>query len=64
MLSMPARPSRQLAKIHSIADFRESARRALPRMVFDFIDGGAGSESTVRENRVAFERRALCRLDV
>jgi (S)-mandelate dehydrogenase len=54
-----ATPSRQLARIHSIEDFRESARRALPRMVFDFIDGGAGSESTVRENRAAFERVRL-----
>ncbi|MFM0204113.1 alpha-hydroxy acid oxidase [Paraburkholderia fungorum] len=54
-----ATPSRRLARIHSIEDFRESARRALPRMVFDFIDGGAGSESTVRENRAAFERVRL-----
>lgn len=54
-----ATSSRRLAHIHSIEDFRESARSALPRMVFDFIDAGAGSESTVRENRAAFERVRL-----
>eukprot|EP01034_Spumella_vulgaris_P008656 gene8656-11017_t len=36
---------------HCIDDFRELARRSLPRMVFDYIDGGAGSESSVRGNR-------------
>lgn len=58
-LASLAMPSRRLARIHSIEDFRESARRALPRMVFDFIDGGAGNESTVRDNRAAFERVRL-----
>jgi (S)-mandelate dehydrogenase len=44
---------------HCIDDFRELARRALPRMVFDYIDGGAGSESSVRGNRSAFDRIRL-----
>jgi (S)-mandelate dehydrogenase len=44
---------------HCIDDFRELARRALPRMVFDYIDGGAGSESSVRGNRSAFDRVRL-----
>lgn len=44
---------------HCIDDFRTLARRALPRMVFDFIDGGAGAESSLRENRLAFERIRL-----
>ncbi len=58
-LVAPARLSRQIRGIHNIADFRESARRALPRMVFDFVDGGSGSESTIHENRAAFERVRL-----
>ena len=44
---------------HCIDDFRALARRALPRMVFDYIDGGAGSESSLRENRRAMDRIRL-----
>ncbi|GES48809.1 lactate dehydrogenase [Rhizobium sp. NBRC 114257] len=43
----------------SIADFRNAARRALPKMVFDFFDGGAGSELTLCENRAALDRIRL-----
>jgi L-lactate dehydrogenase (cytochrome) len=32
------------------------ARRRLPRVVFDYIDGGADGEATLRENCRAFER--------
>jgi L-lactate dehydrogenase (cytochrome) len=31
-------------------DFREAARRRLPRFLFDYIDGGAGEEQTLRAN--------------
>jgi len=41
---------------YSIADLRQAARRRLPRAVFDFIDGGAEDEVTLRANRAAFER--------
>jgi len=44
---------------HSIDDLRLAARRVLPRMVFDFADGGAQSESTLHANRAAFERYRL-----
>jgi (S)-mandelate dehydrogenase len=44
---------------YSIAELRLAARRRLPRSVFDFIDGGAEDESTLRENRAAFERVRL-----
>ncbi|MFK0166883.1 alpha-hydroxy acid oxidase [Rhizobium sp. NPDC090279] len=43
----------------SIADFRTAAQRALPKMVFDFFDGGAGSELTLLENRAALDRIRL-----
>ncbi|PKQ01030.1 MAG: alpha-hydroxy-acid oxidizing enzyme [Alphaproteobacteria bacterium HGW-Alphaproteobacteria-13] len=36
--------------IASAADFREGARRRLPRFLFDYIDGGAGSETTLHRN--------------
>jgi (S)-mandelate dehydrogenase len=45
-----------LARAWSIDDLRRMARRRLPRAVFDFIDGGAESEATLRANRAAFER--------
>ena len=51
--------ARRLGRIHTPWDFRESARRRLPRMVFDYIDGGAGDERSVRENRAAIERVRL-----
>ncbi|KQX23445.1 MULTISPECIES: alpha-hydroxy acid oxidase [unclassified Sphingomonas] len=50
---------RRLRAAHSIDDLRDAARRTLPRMVFDYVDGGAQSESTMRQNRAAFERHRL-----
>ncbi len=41
--------------MHSIADLRARARVRLPRVVFDFIDGGAGDEATLRRNEAAFQ---------
>jgi isopentenyl diphosphate isomerase/L-lactate dehydrogenase-like FMN-dependent dehydrogenase len=38
-----------------IEDLRHMARNRLPRMVFDYIDGGAEREWTLRENMRAFE---------
>jgi isopentenyl diphosphate isomerase/L-lactate dehydrogenase-like FMN-dependent dehydrogenase len=38
----------------NIADLRELARRRLPRVVFDYVDGGAEDEVTLRENARAF----------
>ena len=43
-----------LARAASIEDLRQLARRRLPRVVFDFIDGAAGDERTSRENQQAF----------
>src|SRR5579872_2582364 len=42
-------------KVVSIEDLRQRARRRLPRVVFDYIDGGADGEVTLRENCRAFE---------
>jgi len=39
----------------NIEDLRRMARRRLPRVVFDYIDGGAEGEITLRENCRAFE---------
>lgn len=47
-------------KIVNIEDLRTRARRRLPGIVFDYVDGGAGDEITVRRNRAGFDRYALC----
>lgn len=43
----------------NIDELREKARRRLPTAVFDFIDGAAEDEVTLRRNREAFGRYAL-----
>src|SRR5438132_9133877 len=43
----------------NIEDLRRLARRRIPRAIFDFFDGGAEDETTLRENRAAFERIRL-----
>lgn len=40
-------------------DFRNAARRRLPRIFFDYIDGGSFGEVTLRRNRDDFDRWAL-----
>lgn len=42
-------------RAHSVAAMRELARAALPRPVFDFADGGAEDELTLRRNESAFD---------
>jgi isopentenyl diphosphate isomerase/L-lactate dehydrogenase-like FMN-dependent dehydrogenase len=48
-----------LEHAHSIEDLRRLARKRLPRGVFDFFDGGAEDETTLRANREGFERIRL-----
>jgi L-lactate dehydrogenase (cytochrome) len=45
--------------IVNIEDLRLAARRRLPKTVFDYVDGGAGDEITVRRNADGFARYAL-----
>lgn len=51
-------------RIASVADFREAARRRLPRFLFDYVDGGSYGEVTLRRNvadlaEVALRQRVL-----
>jgi (S)-mandelate dehydrogenase len=48
-----------LSRAVNIEDLRTLARRRLPRAIFDFFDGGAEDEVTLRGNRAAFERVRL-----
>jgi (S)-mandelate dehydrogenase len=43
----------------SIDSLRNRAKRRLPRAVFDFIDGGADTESTLRRNSEDFQKLVL-----
>jgi len=50
--------------ISSPTDYREAARRKLPRFLFDYIDGGANAEQTLRHNvddlaHIALRQRVL-----
>ena len=50
-MSRSVKPPRVL----KIEDLRHAAKRRLPRVVFDYIDGGAEDEWTLRANSCAFE---------
>jgi len=54
-----AQPKRNRAvespRVVSIEDLRPVARRRIPKSVFDYLDGGAEGEVTLRENRCVFE---------
>jgi L-lactate dehydrogenase (cytochrome) len=47
--------SSRISRAVNIEDLCELARRRLPRIVFNYIDGGAEAEWTLRENRRAFD---------
>src|ERR671929_1756242 len=43
----------------SASDYRELARRRLPRQLFDYVDGGAYEEHTLRSNVADLEQLLL-----
>jgi L-lactate dehydrogenase (cytochrome) len=47
---------RRLSACHDLADLRAAGRRQTPRPVFDYVDGGADEELSVRANTRAFRR--------
>ena len=50
------RTARQLSAAASVDDVRLIARRRTPRAVFDYTDGAAGDEISLRRSREAFSR--------
>ena len=53
----PLNPTdRRLARAASVADLRELALRRAPRAVFDYTDGAAGQELSLRRSRQAYAR--------
>jgi L-lactate dehydrogenase (cytochrome) len=51
---------RRLARAATVGDLREQARRRAPRAVFDYTDGAAGAEISLRRMRDAFARVEFC----
>ena len=49
----------QAGAIHSADDARRLAKRRLPWMVFDYIDGSAGAETGAARNRAALDAHTL-----
>lgn len=52
----------------NVDDFRLAARRRLPKIFADYVDGGAFSETTLKRNssdfeRIAFRQKVLTQLD-
>jgi L-lactate dehydrogenase (cytochrome) len=45
----------RLSDCYNYHDFRTLARRRLPGPIFNYIDGGADDETTLRQNTAAFE---------
>lgn len=41
--------------LHTVEDFRRAAKRRLPKMIFEFVDGGADGELAVNANRAALD---------
>src|SRR5947207_7555249 len=48
------------SRVVNIADLRRIAEQRLPRAVFDYLDGAAEGEVTLRENCRAFEDITFC----
>lgn len=42
-----------------VSDYRQLAKKRLPRILFDFIDGGAFGEVTLKQNRDDFQKMQL-----
>ena len=46
-------------KIHSLDDARKLAKKRLPKMFFDFVDGAAGDEKLCELNSIALDQIRL-----
>lgn len=52
----PSPTRRRLAAAYTVGDLRAIARRRTPRAIFDYVDGGAEHEITLRRARQLFRR--------
>lgn len=49
----------QLKSCFNLEDFRKLAKKRLPRMIFDYLDGGADDEVTLKRNQDSFSKFQL-----
>ena len=49
----------KISNVVNIDDMAVAARRYLPRIAFDYIDGGVDGEAALARNRQAFDRYKL-----
>jgi L-lactate dehydrogenase (cytochrome) len=54
-----SRRRRVLKNAFNVAEYRTAAQHVLPKGIFDYLDGGAEDETTLRRNRTAFDRWGL-----
>ena len=55
LTAMLAPSPRGVDALHTVDDFRAAAKRKLPKMIWDFVDGGADGELAVNANRQALD---------
>jgi len=48
--------SKGVAALHSVDDIRRNAKKRLPKMIYDFVYGGANDETTLAANRNDFSK--------
>ncbi|MCH1513139.1 MAG: alpha-hydroxy acid oxidase [Acidimicrobiales bacterium] len=56
---MVATDRRGIETVHTVEDARASAKRKLPKMIWDFIDGGADGELAIEANRSSLNEVSL-----
>ena len=53
-------PSESLQDLLSVSDFQEAARRRMSHMAYEYVEGGAADEITLRWNQEALQRLRIC----
>lgn len=48
-----------LNKLHNVEDFKQAAKRLLPRAIYDYMAGGSDDETALRNNLTAFDQYNL-----
>jgi (S)-mandelate dehydrogenase len=47
-------------KYITVDDLRSGAKKRIPKLAFDYLDGGAGNEANIHRNRSGFDDITLC----
>ena len=53
-------PPESLQDLLSVSDFQEAARRRMSHMAYQYVEGGAADEITLRWNQEALQRLRIC----